>query len=308
MLQIVTSDNFYDFVEKLKSCRINYLPMIAGTLKAAREQSDWLETYDDRYLWLIDDIGDGQWCLYVLKKAPPALWLSAVLPSDWPNRFEILGASFPRLIDWFRARENDQYLYGQIDGPDAPLTMLESFLPIFLRNGMKPEYSMWMVRDGNLPVPDEITCPDEFTMERYPDHGLDELASLVSDVFQQMDVDFSLDDARSELLEARKHETFHDSAVLVRDESGRLAGAYYSVISSQPDVGELVVRQEYQGMGLGRFLFNEAIRFIALQHPGQDIRLGTCREWTRAVRLYERYGFEPAEKWTYLSLNKDEAG
>ena len=133
MLQTVTSEHFYDFLEKLKSCRISYLSMMAGTLKAAREQSDWLETYDDQYIWLVDDLGDRQWCLYVLKKTPPALWLSAVLPSDWTNRFDILDASFPRLVNWFMAKEHDQELYGQIGGPNAPMTLLESFLPIFLK-------------------------------------------------------------------------------------------------------------------------------------------------------------------------------
>ena len=66
------------------------------------------------------------------------------------------------------------------------------------------------------------------------------------------------------------------------DEEGRLSGTYCSVTSDQPDVGELVFRREYHSMGLSRFLFNEAIRFITIRHPDLDIRLVTPRERTRA--------------------------
>ncbi|MBI1930076.1 GNAT family N-acetyltransferase, partial [Candidatus Poribacteria bacterium] len=242
---------------------------------------------------------------WTFRKGPgdhPYLWIELMLPSDWNRRFEIVEMSLPNLIDWYWKQKPYQYLYAEMSGAEPRYPTVEiAALPIFLKHPFKTEYRMSMKRDGTLPMPEFLPMPDGFKQERYADAAFDELTALASEVYTRENVDHSLNDAVRSIGPEVNDPEFRDSAILVRNDSGKLVGAVWC---NRDCLGELVVLQEYQGKGLGRYLFNESLRFIAEKHPGQDIYVGTCREWKKAVRLYEKYDFVPHKCWLYLSLNK----
>ena len=163
-LSQIVSGNFKRFFDKLKDGQHHFLPMIFGTWKEAQNQTAWLETYDDQFLWLFHDLGTDH-CLYAFPKQGKALWFSFVLPSDWNRRFEIFDSSLPQILSWFKAEEKYQYLYGKMEAQDTPPTLLDGYLPSFLRNEFKTEYRMWMKRPSDLPIPPTIDLPPTFYQE-----------------------------------------------------------------------------------------------------------------------------------------------
>jgi DNA-binding transcriptional MerR regulator len=257
-LQVISADSFGDFREKLRIGQTDYLTMILGTVKESLEQTEWAETFDDQYFWLIDNLEEG-YCLYTLRKAEKALWISLILPSDWEQRFTILEASLPNLIDWFKKNDACQYLYGKMEGNNYPPTLIDSFLPFFLKNGFKTEHRMAMKRDGRLPIPDALPLSKGFTKDGYSEENLDEIATLASEVYTKDGVDYNFNDAKAYVLGCVEDELFHKSAMFLRGGTGKLIGAIWCGIDDNPYLGELVVLQDYQGKGLGRYLFNGSL-------------------------------------------------
>ncbi|MBI1928262.1 GNAT family N-acetyltransferase [Candidatus Poribacteria bacterium] len=297
-----------DLTEKLRIGQKDYLPMIFGTVKESIKQTEALEKLDEPYIGLVDNL-DKENCVYTLRRAENALWIALILPSNWEKRFTIFEASLPNLMTWFMQQAGYQYLYAEIreKAPRFP-TVTNDLLPIFLKNGFKPEYRMLMKRHGKLPIPDALPLPEGFTQEGYAEKNFDEIAAFVSDVYTRENVGYDLDAAKKWIGQDTKNEIFVRTAKLLRDGKGTLVGAGWCGSGDAPDIGELVVSQEYQGKGLGTYLLNEAIRFLAERYPGKDIYLGTCREWKKALNLYEKYDFVPERFWTWLNLNKRRSG
>ena len=302
-MQVVTADRFGNFAGKLQAGQTHYLPMIFGTVKESIKQTKWLETFDDQYVWLIDELEEGN-CLFALGKYEQALSITLMLPSDWSNRFTILESSIPNLIGWFVKRNAYQYLWAQMGEDRFPPTLIVSALPTFLKNGFRPEYRMTMKRDGKLPIPAALSLPEGVTREKYLEKNLDEIAFLISDVYAKEGVDYSFSEAKADLIGYAENELFQKSATFLRNGEGELVGGICCGINEHPYIGEFVVSQKYQGRGLGQYLLNESIRLLAKLYPEQAISLSTCREWKRAVNLYEKYDFSPDKFWINLSLNK----
>ena len=303
-LHQINSDNFAQFTEKLVAAQSHFLPMVFGTCKEAEKQTVGLSNFDGDYLFLLDELAPD-YCLYALHRQGGALWFSLILPSDWDTRFEIFAASLPRLVDWFKMQQDYQYLYGKMEAPDTPPTLLEGYLPSFLHNRFKTEYRMWLQRSRELPLPPALALPAPFSRESFQDGLIDEVAGLVAEVFSSENVDFSFADAREEIAGLLGDELFRRSAMLIRDKAGQLIAVGWCMGAPESYPGEIVVRQDYQGRGLGRYLLNECIRSLASASPDQDIKMCTCREWTKAVRLYESYDFSPCDFWTYISFGKE---
>ena len=305
-IQVVTVDSFSTFTQELKLGLDDYLPMVFGTKTESLKKTEWMNAFDDGYYWLIDDLDPGR-CSYLLRKAEGsnALWFSFIMPSDWKRRFDIFHGSLPGVIAWFDSVSEYGYLYATMGTPETPPTLLEAFLPTFLRNGFSAEYRMAMKREGSLPVPEGLPLPDGVTRQGYSEGMVDEIAALNSRVFEEEGFSFSHEDAKRYVSRCAEKDLFKRSAVFLRDQRGRLAGFVWVEDSDGPYLGEFIVDHTHQGKGLGRYLLNEAIRFVGESYPGQDMRLGTGRELKRAVRLYEAYGFAPYDFGINLNLRKN---
>ncbi|NKB68451.1 MAG: GNAT family N-acetyltransferase [Candidatus Latescibacteria bacterium] len=303
-LQPLNADNFALFSNQVPAGQDAFLPMIFGTRKEAQKQTQWLSAYDPDHLYLVDDQGSAP-CLYALRRQGEALWFSFIQPANWAARFDIFADSLPRLLALFNQQRDYQYLYGKMESADTPPTLLPGYLPEFLRHRFKTEHRMWLRRSNKLPVPPALDLPTAFTQNRFADKLVPEIADLVAEVFTREEVDFSVDDAREELESLLGDELFRQSAMLLRNTAGQLVAAGWCMGKEQTYPGEMVVLQEYQGQGLGRYLLTQCIRTLAQVSPDQDIELCTCREWTKAVRLYEQYDFAPYDFWTYISFRRN---
>lgn len=305
-IRVITKDTATEFIERLEVGLESYLPMIYGTKTEALKHTTLV--FDDQYYWLIDDMGD-QSCLYLMRKADDrhALWFSFIMPSDWNARFDIFDASLPHLIQWFHDNENYRYLYGKMDVEQTPPTLLKAFLPTFIRNGFNTEYGMGMIRDGQLPVPDAQPLPEGIKHVPYAENMVDEIARLNSEVFEAQGVSFSFENAKRYIGRCVTKDLFQKSAILLQNGKNELVGFVWCEDYDGPHLGEFIVSQPYQGKGLGRYLFTEMLRFMSEYFPGQDMHLGTAREWRRAVRLYEGYDFVPCDFGINLNLRKNEA-
>lgn len=299
----IPSNKYEIVLEELEARREDVLPMVFGTRTAAIAETAWMEADDESHLWLRYERAERS-CLLGLRIQGSALWFSSVLPSGWDDRFEIFGEAIPQVVNWFRDQSEYEYLYGKLDASDTPATVLSGYLPALLSNGFQTEYRMWMRRPEDADRPHPISLPEGYTQDHFHDDNLDEVAELVSAVYESEGVDFSLADAREEVEGVQADELFRRSAMPIREGQGQLVGVAWCYGWDPCYPGEICVRKDHQGAGLGRYLLNECVLQLMDAMPGTPIDMCTCREWTKAVRLYESYGFVPTDTWVYVSLSR----
>jgi DNA-binding transcriptional MerR regulator/GNAT superfamily N-acetyltransferase len=296
---------FSEFTTRLQNGREVYLPMIFGTTAESTQQTGWLDGYSDQYAYLVDSQPEGE-CVYAMRRADhrAALWFSLILPSNWDLRFRLLDQSLPNLIEWFRNNDTYRYLFAQLGLDNTPPTVQDAFLPIFLKHGFNTEYRMGMHRPAQLEMPERIPVPEGVVESDYDDEMRDELAMFAHQVYTAEGVSYSLESAQRCVWRDIEDDHFTEAATFLRTEAGELVGAIWWSADEEPYLGEFLVAKACQGRGYGRYLLNKAIRHMTRRYPSKGIRLGTCREWTRARALYESYGFLPDRMYTNLNLPK----
>ncbi len=76
------------------------------------------------------------------------------------------------------------------------------------------------------------------------------------------------------------------------------------VLTNALEIERIYVRSNYQGKGLGKILFEKAIK-IAKQEKVRTIWLGVWEKNTRAIKFYKQNGFVEFDRHHFL-LGKDE--
>lgn len=301
----LTENTFPEFTDRLQNGRKFYLPMIFGTTAESIKQTEWLDDFSDQYAFLIDHLSGGE-CTYVLRRADhrAALWFSLILPSDWDQRFDLLDASLPNLIEWFKNNDTYRYLFAQLGLDNTPPTILDTFLPMFLRHGFNTEYRMDMHRPAGLAMPHQMPVPKGVVETEYTDEMRDELAIFAHQVYTAEGVYYSLENAQRCVWRDIEDDFFHESATFLRNDEGELVGAIWWSADEEPYLGEFLVAKACQGRGYGRYLLNKTIRHMTRRFPKKSIRLYTCREWVQARILCETYGFLSDRMYTNLNMPK----
>lgn len=101
-----------------------------------------------------------------------------------------------------------------------------------------------------------------------------------------------------------------DCRLAVAELEGELIGFCYSYISLKPKyfklekfgfVGDLFVKSEHRGMGVGKKLVDDAMRFFKKRKISQ-IELLVARKNTDTIRFWESLGFSHLLTWMYRKI------
>jgi len=94
-------------------------------------------------------------------------------------------------------------------------------------------------------------------------------------------------------------ENWPNSYFAVRDEEGELVGFFvFEIMNGVVDIG-LGLRPDLTGIGLGLHFVNTGLAFAGSRYSPERFQLRVAAFNTRAIEVYERAGFGPAE--TFLN-------
>ncbi len=101
-----------------------------------------------------------------------------------------------------------------------------------------------------------------------------------------------------------------DCRLAAADDSGQLIGFCYSYISFKPKyfklekfgfVGDLFVKEEYRGRGIGRLLVDDALKFFKKRKINQ-IELLVAQKNTDTIKFWESLGFDHLLTWMFKRI------
>lgn len=196
---------------------------------------------------------------------------------------------------------------------DGPIASVADFVPgypgglppeVFTDRGYFPVERLALHLPAETPLPDEtlVGRPDLRPLDSGDREALvelmrsayDQLAGTPSPWLVYRDPTQDARDAVEEILEDRRGDWL-DWASFGVDVAGVLRGASLVTRLDVPVLSEVMVAPELRGIGLGYHLTLESVRALREREAGEPHLVTTSHD-LRAIRLFRRVGFEPAER------------
>ncbi len=313
-IQMITADNFSIFAERVEIDLDKFIPMLPF-VKTNYHNFDRYKTYSDKGIYLIDNLDNGEYCLYHLyhlDEGDDTLRITFILPSSWERRVQIVEKSFSNFIKWFREEDSSEKFMIQIleYGEFQLLPTLSHYIiPTLLKNQFETKYKMYMRRDRTVLISSEVKLAPEFTKVEYNDGMLDEIIDFYyNNHFENYLINCSEEEVREF---SQTEELFKKSAMFIKNKEGKIVAGIFST----KDDGSVIypgsfwmenfaVHSEYDDQDLGKYLLSEQIKLLASLYPDQDAIAYISREYRKAVRDYEFLNFVPFEFWVDAILEK----
>ncbi|MEJ5201917.1 MAG: GNAT family N-acetyltransferase [Anaerolineales bacterium] len=250
-----------------------------------RNLTDWLDT--PNFLVL-----ENKWhkliSILVCPQDPPGVaWVKLFVIRHGYNRQEVWDILFSKLLE----------LLGENQPIIASVALSDWYVKLLEQKGFEKNHELvWLRYDGvpePLPVADEQS---EFSLRVMSEQDLSEVQRVDEAAF---DLIWQLS---SEGLTAAMQ---HASYATVLEWKGQVIA--YQISSStaiQAHLSRLAVLPEFQGIGLGKKLLNDLIRYYRVHHHIRTITVNTHSYNQVALSLYQKTGFQlTGEKYPVYLYN-----
>lgn len=312
-LEIITSENFSTFAEKIEIGQKEFIPMLPF-VKNEFHNFDLYKKHNGKGTYIIDHL-DGGYCLYYvyhLPGDPETLRMNLILPSSWERRVEIIEESFPHVIEWFKREDiSKRFLVQVLEYGELIVfpTLDQYIIPTLLKNAFQPEYKMYMRREGNAPLTLEYQLPDGL---KKVEKGENLLERAIDFYYNNSFSDYLINCSKEEVYHFSVTDSlFEKTAIFIENEDSEIVAG---IFSTQDDgsyiypgsywMENFAVHPDYIGLDLGKYLLQEELKLLQEIYSGEDVIAYVTRDSKKAVAVYETLGFVPFEFWVDANLYK----
>lgn len=262
---------------------------------------------------VIDEIGDD-YCLYhlyYLNEGDDTLRTTLIMPSNWDKRFEILEKSIENLKAWVAKQVNiKRVLIQSLESGKIEYypTLSHYIIPVLIKAGFSPDYKMYMRwKEDSLPV--DMKIPEGFSVVAYQENMQEKITEFYTqNIFEGYFSNLKAEDLAGQFKEG----TFKKTARFLMDENGEIIGGGYAVLDPSDDVivgnkiwlEDIAVKEEYNGLGLERYLVSKLLRIVNQAYPAIDVYTYMSRKSKRAIRAFQDNNFNGFEFWVDMYFNK----
>jgi GNAT superfamily N-acetyltransferase len=259
------------------------------------------EIYEDTVFTV--ELGQGR---SVLSRRCEGWDVVYLIPSHWPERYEILGQALPEIqAEYLRANPASRHFY-RIDEP-AP-----SHGAYFA--GLLPGLGFELEPRVRMTAPQEIL--EQVTAPELP-AGLREIRFTAARLSEFLDLYLRAHSVHQEAWSSARRARFAEATRLElvdaaeRDDrvqtwfgiecEGALVGSCFgSTFRDKLFIDELAILPHYYGAGIGSYLMLCCLQSLRDQFakPDSYFVLDCYRTYERALNLYRRVGFSPAQFYT----------